>query len=186
MNHIRYANIVNEYQHLSYDAVVEISKDKRLPCSLMMFNVRTNRNIGALIRTAEIFGCSDVYLIGDQKVDMRSSQGAHNYLTLHKTRADIEDENDLVAKFNETIETNNLMPVFVEQGGKELDEIDWTYYFNKKVCFVVGNESIGIPNQLLTKNSTIVSIGQIGVGRSLNVAVARGILMHHFAKQYKK
>jgi len=53
--------------------------------------------------------------------------------------------------------------------------------FRRSTAFMVGNEGIGLSPQQLQACDYFVQIPQYGRGASLNVNVAAGIVLHHFA-----
>ncbi len=65
-------NVHTPLQGLSVEALKKISATSALPVCLMLFNLNGDMNIGMSIRTAVIFGCSDVYIVGRRKYDRRS------------------------------------------------------------------------------------------------------------------
>jgi tRNA G18 (ribose-2'-O)-methylase SpoU len=177
-------NIINDLQGLSYNTILNISKSKRIPCSVLTLGVKGNRNIGNMCRTAEIFGLSNFITIGSTNLDMRSAVGSHNYLNLDKIKCTLTDPNDVENCFNQIIQKYNMIPIFVEQGGIDFFDVDWTQYKNQHICYVLGSEDSGIPQNILDmkkkyKKSLIISIKQQGIGRSLNVCNACAIIINN-------
>jgi len=175
-------NVHTPLQGLSTDALKKFSSTSALPLCLMLFNLNGDMNIGMSIRTAVIFGCSDVYVIGRKKYDRRSEVGAKNYIQVHR-----------FAELSSTFfEDNKLLPIFLEQGGTPLEEFSFKPYLSRhipegyKVVLVVGSESFGIPHSLLKSyNAPILTISQYGVMRSLNVAIAASIVLYEYSKQWR-
>jgi len=162
------------------DKVKNISLQMSLPAALILFNVDGGINISMAIRSAALFGFSDVYIVGRRKRDKRGDVGACNYIKVHH----IETIND------EYFKENKLMPIIVEQNGQPLEEFDFRPYFPKsikyngfKVAFVVGSEQEGVNIKL---NSPIITISQYGVMRSFNVAMASSIVMYEYTRQWRK
>jgi tRNA G18 (ribose-2'-O)-methylase SpoU len=175
-------NVHTPLQGLSVDALKKISSTSALPVCLMLFNLNGDMNIGMSIRTAVIFGCSDVYIVGRRKYDRRSEVGAKNYIQVHRFP-------ELSATF---FEENKLLPIFLEQGGTALEEFSFKPYLpgklpdGYKVVLVVGSESFGLPLPLLKSyNAPILTISQYGVMRSLNVAIAASIVLYEYSKQWR-
>lgn len=175
-------NVHTPLQGLSVDALKKFSSSSALPICLMLFNLNGDMNIGMSIRTAVIFGCSDVFIIGRRKYDRRSEVGAKNYIQLHRYP-------ELSPTF---FDDNKLCPVFLEQGGTPLEDFSFKPYFpgklkeGYKLCIVVGSESFGLPLPLLKSyNAPILTISQYGVMRSLNVAIAGSIILYEYSKQWR-
>jgi tRNA G18 (ribose-2'-O)-methylase SpoU len=167
------------------DKVKNISLQLSLPAALVLFNVDGGINISMAIRSAALFGFSDVYIVGRRKRDKRGDVGACNYIKVHQ----IESIND------KYFEENKLMPIIVEQNGQSLEEFDFRPYFPKiigsndtfndtfKVAFIVGSEQEGVSIKL---NGPMITISQYGVMRSFNVAMASSIVMYEYTRQWRK
>ena len=175
-------NVHTPLQGLSVDALKKFSSSSALPVSLMLFNLNGDMNIGMSIRTAVIFGCSDVYIMGRRKYDRRSEVGAKNYINVHR----FSELNPLF------FEENKLLPVFLEQGGTPLEDFSFKPYLPAKIpegyklVLVVGSESFGLPPSLLKSyNAPILTISQYGVMRSLNVAIAASIVLYEYSRQWR-
>jgi tRNA G18 (ribose-2'-O)-methylase SpoU len=176
-------NVHTPLQGLSVETVKLLSQKTALPLVLMMYNLNGDMNVGMSIRSAVIFGCSDVYIVGKKRYDRRPEVGAKNYIKFHRLPS-------IVPSF---FLENKLIPIFVEQGGTPLEDFSFKPYLpgtlleGWKVCLVLGSESFGIPMEVYKDlNAPIVSISQYGVLRSLNVSVATGIVLYEFGKQWRK
>jgi tRNA G18 (ribose-2'-O)-methylase SpoU len=166
--------------------VKELSLKLSLPAVLILFNVDGGINISMAIRSAALFGFSDVFIVGKRKRDKRGDVGACNYINVKQ----IYDIND------DFFKDNHLMPIILEQNGKPLEEFDFRPYFPKtndtsissssvtsKVAFIVGSEQEGVTIKL---KCPIITISQYGVMRSFNVAMASSIVMYEYTRQWRK
>ena len=176
-------NVHDVFQQMDNDKVKNISLKLSLPAALILFNVDGGINISMAIRSAALFGFSDVYIVGKRKRDKRGDVGACNYIKVHQI---------------ETIDAcyfkdNHLMPIIIEQNGQPLEEMDFRPYFPKsitnsissKVAFIVGAEQEGVP-EYIKKELPIITISQYGVMRSFNVAMASSIVMYEYTRQWRK
>lgn len=175
-------NVHTCLQGLSVDTLKKFSSTSALPICLMLFNLSGDMNVGMSIRTAVIFGCSDVYIVGRRKYDRRPEVGAKNYIQLHRVP-------ELTPQF---FEEKKLLPIFLEQGGTPLEDFSFKPYLSRqlpegyKVVLVVGSESFGLPPGLLKSHQApILTISQYGVMRSLNVAIAASIVLYEYSKQWR-
>ena len=172
-------NVHDVFQRMDNDKVKTISLKMSLPAALILFNVDGGINISMAIRSAALFGFSDVYIIGRRKRDKRGDVGACNYIRVHQLET---IENDYFTK-------HNLTPIIIEQNGQPLEEMDFQHYFpnsKTKVAFIVGSEQEGVPEYIKTKSIPIITISQYGVMRSFNVAVASSIVMYEYTRQWRK
>lgn len=171
-------NVHNLFQGMDNDKVKNISLKMSLPAALILFNVDGGINISMSIRSAALFGFSDVYIVGRRKRDKRGDVGACNYIRVHQV------ESIDTGYFEE----NHLLPIIIEQNGQPLEEMDFRPYFpntNFKVAFIVGAEQEGVP-EYIKKDIPIITISQYGVMRSFNVAMASSIVMYEYTRQWRK
>lgn len=169
-------NVHDVFQLMDNDKVKDISEKLCLPAALILFNVDGGINISMALRSAAVFGFSDVYIVGKRKRDKRGDVGACNYIRVHQVHS-IDDN---------WFKENKLIPIIVEQNGTSLEEFDFTPYFPKstsKIAFIVGAEKEGVTVKL---NAPIISISQYGVMRSLNVAMASSIIIYEYTRQWRK
>ncbi len=175
-------NVHTVLQPISNDHVKELAKAQAIPLALLLFNLDGNMNVGMILRTAVVFGCSTVYLVGKKHYDARSTVGAKHYLTIHH----IPSIDDPVTFFD----TNNLQPILLEQGGEPLETFSFAPYIKqtkKLPTIVLGCESKGIPSSWLSaKLGPVVSISQMGVLRSLNVSIAGSVILYEYMKQWRE
>jgi tRNA G18 (ribose-2'-O)-methylase SpoU len=172
-------NVHDVFQRIDNDKVKDISLKLSLPAALVLFNVDGGINISMAIRSAALFGFSDIYIVGKRKRDKRGDVGACNYIKVHQV--DIFD----YLYCNE----HNLMPIIIEQNGQPLEEMNFYPYFpnkHSKVAFIVGSEQEGVPSHIKKKNIPIITISQYGVMRSFNVAMASSIVMYEYTRQWRK
>ena len=175
-------NVKKPFQTMPIEKIKEIAERQALPAALMFYNLNGDINVGMAIRSAAIFGFSEVHIIGRRKYDRRTTVGAENYIKIYRY-AQIP-----LTYFQE----NNLVPILVEQGGTPLEDFDFKPYLpnnmekNQKVVLIVGSEHFGLPKEMLKLGAPIVSISQHGMLRSLNVCNAASIIMYEYAKQWRK
>lgn len=180
-------NVHDHLKHLDVPELQILSSQDRLPWHTMCLNVTGDLNVGTIIRTSHCMGASSVIVFGRQKIDNRSLVGAANYIKVEKVPAlDDNLEYDPQA-FVDALVSRNLVPVFVECGGHPAHDAPWATWIDamtrrgQQLCLVMGNESGGIPPEILATgslfaNSHVVSVPQRGVIRSLNVAVAHSMV----------
>lgn len=180
-------NVHDHLKHLDVPSLQAISAQDRLPWHTMCLNLTGDLNVGTVIRTSHCLGASSVIVFGRQKIDNRSLVGAANYIKVEKVSAlDDHLEYDPQA-FVDALVSRNLVPVFVECGGQPAHDAPWAAWIDamsrrgQQLCLVMGNESGGIPSDILATgslfaNSHVVSVPQRGVIRSLNVAVAHSMV----------
>lgn len=178
----------NVHDHLKSKSVAKLRlmcDEDRLPFSVCVLNVTGELNVGTIVRNSLLTGAERVAIMGRRKYDKRGTVGSENYVEVERIEALEDDGITIKAEvFWNWVAIHNYLPVFCEQGGTSLNEVDWLQWVQDaepgKLCLIFGNENRGIPDSILNdrRSNWIVSIPQKGVIRSFNVGVASGIIMY--------
>lgn len=178
-------NVRDDLKGKSVEEIRDIQQSNLKPFALILLNVTGELNIGMMIRTATIFSCSEVHVIGRRRFDRRSTVGAEFYCNVYRHDALKDDLTIDASIYKNIINQNNFRPIYFETDGIPLSEVNWKEEHrlatknNGKVVLVFGNEGNGIQKDILGYGSDIiVSIPQTGVLRSLNVSAAAAIAMY--------
>jgi tRNA G18 (ribose-2'-O)-methylase SpoU len=180
MNGIKY-NVHTALQNKHPERLRQIASALALPVHLMLLNLDGNMNIAMSIRTAAVLGCSDVWVVGQRRYDARPEVGSKNYINVHKLRS---IGTDPAAFFEE----HRLQPILIEQGGTPIEEMNFKpFQRGKPVCFIMGSESHGIPDEFVGALAAAprITISQYGLVRSLNVSIAASIVMYEYLRQWR-
>ena len=157
----------------------EASFIPRLPISILVENVRSVHNVGAIFRTADGFGAKKIYLTGytacPPREDLsKTALGSEKAVPWEHFKDPVEAAKIIINK--------GMDLVLLEQTTKSNDiyNINWSF----PVCFIVGNEVNGV-SENLSKLATIhAEIPMRGVKQSLNVSVATGVAGYEFSRIY--
>ncbi len=153
----------------------------RLPLRLVLDQVRSAYNVGALFRTADAVAVTKISLVGftphpPHPQLEKTALGATSYVpwehreTAEEVLLDLADsEFELVA-----LET-----------GADAVEI-WDFDWPEKTALVVGNEVEGVSPDVLAACRKKVCLPMIGFKASLNVATALGIAMYEFLRVHRQ
>lgn len=149
-----------------------------LPHVLILHDVRSAQNVGALFRTADAVGIKKIFLsaITPQPIDRfgRSRKDlAKTALGSEKTLSweSYEDPKKLIAMLKQS----GYTVVAIEQAENAIDYK--TITTKTPLAFMLGNEVSGIPKTILGAVDTVVQIPMFGEKESLNVSVAGGIVL---------
>ena len=171
-------NIRDNLKHLSVPQIKERALEDRLPYDIMLLNTSYDINIGNCIRSSHLLGVRTVYILGTRKYDRRSSVGAQNYTQIVRYKPDTPFDCAVI----NFLKTNNLLPLFIEQTdhSKSIAGLDFREFIadtnaKSRLCLVFGNESDGIPANIMHLGS-VWHIPQRGVIRSFNLASACSIV----------
>ena len=145
---------------------------------LIIHNMRSVQNVGAIFRTADAAGIDKIYLtgytptpldrFGRKRGDLaKSALGAEEFVSWEQKKMIFP----LIAK----LKLGRFQIIAIEQDKKSID------YKNAKIknknVFIVGAEVTGIPKNILKKCDIIAEISMRGKKESLNVSVACGIAL---------
>jgi tRNA G18 (ribose-2'-O)-methylase SpoU len=150
---------------------------------LVLHDIRSAYNVGAIFRTADGAGVSKIYLSGYTPCPPNRNK-------LHKTQANkmIEktalgaeknipwEKCDDLEKLLEKLRSNKIKIVALEKTKNSIDIKNFKISF--PVALILGNEVDGVSKSILKKCDAIVSIPMRGKKESLNVSVAAGIAMY--------
>jgi tRNA G18 (ribose-2'-O)-methylase SpoU len=158
----------------------ECQGNPRVPCCVVLNNIRSLYNVGSIFRTADGAGFEKIYLCGitgippDTKIS-KTALGAEKSVPW-------EYQRDPVACLLE-LKKRGYQIVLLEQAK---GSVDYELFAPKPpVCLVVGNEVAGVEEGLLPHSDACIEIGMSGLKNSLNVTVAFGIVAYHFRRSLK-
>ncbi|MFA6251282.1 MAG: TrmH family RNA methyltransferase [Candidatus Paceibacterota bacterium] len=145
---------------------------------LILPDIRSAINIGAIFRTADAVGISKIYLTGYtprptdkfgriQKDIAKSALGAETWIPW-------EYKKTLIPLIN-TLKKNGYKIIAIEQDEKSIDYRKLK--IKSKVAIIMGREVEGLPKNILNKCDVIAEIPMHGKKESLNVSVACGIAL---------
>ncbi len=146
---------------------------------LVLHNIRSTHNVGAIFRTADATGVKKIYIsgitpapidrFGRARPDIsKASLGAEKTVEWESI-VDIKD-------FIKNIKKEKFQIIAVEQNKKSIDYKDLKR--SEKVLLIVGNEVDGVDKDVLDLCDDIVEIPMLGKKESLNVSVATGVVLY--------
>lgn len=165
---------VTEMHRLTVD---EFKEARKLPLTVVLDDVRSLHNIGAVFRTSDAFLVNRICLCGITATPPHPE--------MHKTALGAEYTVDW-SYFKETEEAVNELhtmgyTVFaIEQceGSTMLDKL--VLEPGKKYAVVLGNEVKGVKQEVVDLCDGCIEIPQFGTKHSLNVSVTAGIILWEF------
>ena len=174
-------NVANEYQHMSPDEFSAVYRRIADNTAVACINISGDWNIGMMMRTSAAYGIGRFIVLGRRVYDRRTTVGVEKHLPTDRisTMDDSElDETRLIGELTRL--QREYTVIFIEQrvDSISVDNIRSISLNNKPALFVFGSESHGIPAAVLLMPDTYcVTIPQRGIVRSLNVAIAHGIVL---------
>jgi tRNA G18 (ribose-2'-O)-methylase SpoU len=148
----------------------------RLPFAVLVDNVRSLFNIGAIFRTADAFGVARLVLCGISGCPPRPEISK---TALGAEKAVPWDYSVDPLRALESLRRDGYRPLALEATERSvpLHEVRWP----DRPCLVLGNEVAGVSGAVLDSCGLHVAIPMLGTKDSLNVAVAFGITAHRIA-----
>lgn len=145
---------------------------------LILHNIRSVENVGAMFRTADAAGIDKIYLtgytptpldrFGRKRGDLaKSALGAEEFVAWEQKKS--------ISSLFTQLKREGFQLIAIEQDKKSIDYKK--VKLQSKNAFIVGTEVTGIPKNILEKCDIIAEIGMRGKKESLNVSVALGVAL---------
>ncbi len=149
------------------------------PRILLLDNVEDPHNVGAILRTAEIFGFNTVLLSRKGVPDIypsvvKVSAGATEFLDIAKDAS--------ANSYVRTAQEHGYQVVALDARGS-VDIREVRVQLSEKFLVVVGGEDTAVGQFIINSADFVVSIGQQGRINSLNASVAAGISLFALSPQ---
>ena len=141
---------------------------------IILDNVRSLNNIGAVFRTADAFLIEKIYLCGI------TAKPPHK--DIHKTALGATDSVDWqyakdTLDLIKTLKSHGVFIASVEQAQHATSLNNFKISPNQKYAIVLGNEVKGVQQEVVNNSDEVIEIPQYGTKHSLNIAVTCGIVI---------
>lgn len=162
--------------------VETFKQTEKIPLVVVLDNVRSMHNVGAVFRTADAFLVEKIILCGI------TPQPPHR--EIHKAALGATESVDWIYEKDistalENLKRENFKILGIEQTTNSEIFTDFVIDKNDKYALVLGNEVDGLSDEALSLYDTFLEIPQLGTKHSLNVSVCGGIVMWEFFKSLK-
>lgn len=158
----------------------EVAKRRRSPIFILLDNVRSRYNVGAIFRTCDAALVSKIFLGGvtpcppHKEID-KSALGATDVVPWQACPD--------ASRTIQELKKDGVAIVALELTHSSISYAKMNYKF--PVCLVVGSEVDGISPEILKLCDVAVDIPMLGRAISLNVATATGIALFEILRQYQ-
>jgi 23S rRNA (guanosine2251-2'-O)-methyltransferase len=174
-DHQGYLARVGPYPYVEAEALR--GRGRQPPLWLVLDSVQDPYNLGAMLRSAEVFGVDGVFLgaqgqTGVNSLAARSSAGAVNRLGI----ARVESVPELIAALRR--EAVRVVGASVE-ADYALDACDLA----GPTALVIGNEASGLSREVMAACNMVARIPQEGGLNSLNAAAAAAVCLYEAQRQ---
>lgn len=147
---------------------------------IILEDIRSAYNVGAIFRTADASGVTKVFLVGYTPAPTDRFGRVQQEIEKTSLGASATVPWEQVATTRELIErlqADGVMVAAVELTQNSISLKDFVE--PDQVAYVVGNEVDGVSKEVLTLADVIVALPMLGKKESLNVSVTAGIVLYH-------
>lgn len=148
---------------------------------ILLHDIRSVYNVGAIFRTADAVGVTKIYLSGITPTPLdRFGQPRSDFAkcALGSEKTVAWEYRKSPAVLISRLKKEGTQIVCVEQSDASIDYKKAK--LGKKVLVILGNEVSGVPGSILKKADTIAEIPMRGLKESLNVSVSAGIVLYRW------
>lgn len=169
-----------EINRLSVD---EYKKTDKIPLLVVLNDIRSFHNVGAIFRTCDAFACEKIFLCGitgtpPHREIYKTALGATETVEWHYYE-NIMDILNILKKDN-----YKLIALEIAENSVSID--DFHNSSKEKLALIVGNEVTGIDQSVLDICDYCIEIPQFGTKHSLNVSVSCGIALWKLSNDFRK
>lgn len=147
---------------------------------LILHDIRSAYNVGAMFRSADGSGVDKIYISGytPRPIDrFGRTQGEIEKTSLGASLTVPWEDAPSIVELIKKLQSEGIKIVAVEQMENSIPLSSLPDY--EKKAFIVGNEVEGVAKEALELADVIVEIPMLGQKESLNVSVAAGIILYH-------
>jgi tRNA G18 (ribose-2'-O)-methylase SpoU len=203
-------NVRSEFSSMTINEIREKIISQLFPCDICCLNIHGDLNVGSMMRTANLCNVG-VVICGRKQYDKRSAVGSQHYTPIDRLQCTVNSDSTLIdkltvddfflddEKFYEYIQEKNYIPVFIEQHVNSIkltnDNVKMILKkgleLQKKLLFIFGNESIGIPRNIMSlynkfDEAYIIELDEMGCLQSFNVSACCAITAYKIMECYKE
>jgi len=154
--------------------VEEFKQAEKTPIVIVLDDIRSLHNIGAVFRTSDAFLIEKIYLCGITATPPNKE--------IHKTALGATETVEWeyaknVVEVVERLQAENVDVYSVEQVEHSIMLNNFSVSDNVKYALVFGNEVKGVSQEVIDMSKGVIEIPQLGTKHSLNISVSAGIVI---------
>ncbi len=155
-------------------SINEFKSAKKTPFIVVLDNIRSLNNIGAIFRTSDAFLVEKICLCGITA----TPPNKHIHKTALGSTESVEWEYfQNVDNLIKRLKKENVKIVVAEQVENSISLNKFFPEKNQKYAIVIGNEVKGVRDEVIKKSDFCLEIPQLGTKHSLNVSVVAAIVL---------
>ncbi|WP_347172817.1 RNA methyltransferase [Polaribacter uvawellassae] len=161
----------SELGRISVDEFKDVVKT---PLIVVLDNIRSLNNVGAVFRTSDAFLIEKIYLCGitatpPNKEIHKTALGATESVEWEY----VKDTLTLIQKLKE----EKIKVLSIEQAENSIMLNEFTPEKNQKYAVIMGNEVKGVQQEVVNASDFCIEIPQLGTKHSLNISVSCGVVL---------
>lgn len=152
----------------------EFKAANKIPLLIILDNIRSLHNVGAIFRTSDAFRIEKIILCGITATPPQ--------IEIHKTALGAEDTVDWIYN-KDTLEAvlevkkQGYKVCAIEQAKGSIMLNEFSAQKHEKLAIIMGNEVKGVQQTVIDQCDVCLEIPQYGTKHSLNVSVTTGIVI---------
>ncbi len=157
--------------------VEEFRRATKIPLIIVLDNIRSAHNVGAVFRTADAFRVRKIYLCGITATPPHKK--------LRKTALGVTESVDWeyvseTLPLVERLQAEKIVVISLEQAEGTMALQEFAPADGVTYALVLGNEVTGVSQEVVSASDEVLEILQYGTKHSLNVSVSAGIAIWNF------
>lgn len=178
VNHQGVIALISPIRTVTIEELLQkVNKEARPSCIVLLDRINDPHNMGAIIRSAEVFGASGIIYPARENVPLtetvvKASAGAAFHIPVCKS-------GNLVPTIQQLKENGFWIYGSAADANTEL----WKTDFNRNCVIVIGSEEKGIRPLIRKQCDVLFKIPQRGKTESLNASVAAGVILSEILRQ---
>ncbi|MFD2561919.1 TrmH family RNA methyltransferase [Aquimarina rubra] len=153
---------------------------RKFPITLVCDRVNSPANIGSIFRIADSFGVEQIYFCGEDitvvsKRMQRTSRSTHEIIPYHESE-------DIISVIDK-LQSDGYKLIGLEITENSIPVAEYTFSEKDKIVLIIGEENLGISEDVLNRVTKSVHINMYGTNSSMNVATATGVALYEITKQ---
>jgi tRNA G18 (ribose-2'-O)-methylase SpoU len=166
-------NVRDDFKYKTNEEIKEELCRTALPCAVLVQNIQGDFNLGAIMRSANAFGIHKFFYYGKKRFDRRACIGSQNYCDLNFFST-LDEVKSLKSQYHFVGLENNI-----ERKSHDMMKYNW----KPNTLFVIGEESIGLTNDMMDVCDELVEIVLKGSIRSLNAGCAASLAFYDYSSK---
>jgi tRNA (guanosine-2'-O-)-methyltransferase len=159
----------------------DVVRNRQHDLTVILENVHDPHNIGAVLRTCDSVGISEIYVVYTEKelqerglfVGSKSSTGVRQWLHVNYYTSLAECFGEVRKKYNQVlgaVVANDSMPIY-------------SFDLTPPIALLFGNEHGGLSDEAISMTDGRFVVPQVGFVKSLNISVACAVTLYEVFRQ---